>query len=445
MNPQLFGPVSDRLFAAGALDVFLTAVQMKKGRPGTLVTVLAPAGRARGALRRALPRDDDDRRAVRADVSARRSIARWVEVAVAGGPVRIKVAGRARRGAQRRAGVRRLPAHRRRDRPAGQGRAGRGAARPGARDPRSDDRSLISCHAALLPHDRDRLRQQPPAPRARPTRRSPPTSSRATSGSRAIDVRFVMGNDEHSQNVFRKARGAGPRAAGVLRPDGAASSATVWARLEHLVRRLHPHDRAAAPARPCRRWSSGRTTRGDIYEGALRGLVLRLLRGVQAGEGPGRRRCVRSTARSRTGSRRRTTSSGCRAYRDRLLAHYARASGVRRARVAAQRDAAAARRRPRGHLGQPRRPGVGHSAAVRSDERRLRLVRRADQLRRGGRATARDDALFDTLVAGRPARDRQGHHAVPLRRLAGDADERRAARCRGRSSATAGCCSRARR
>ena len=42
MNPQLFGPVSDRLFAAGALDVFLTAVQMKKGRPGTLLTVLSP-------------------------------------------------------------------------------------------------------------------------------------------------------------------------------------------------------------------------------------------------------------------------------------------------------------------------------------------------------------------------------------------------------------------
>ncbi|HEX7779684.1 MAG TPA: nickel pincer cofactor biosynthesis protein LarC, partial [Vicinamibacterales bacterium] len=42
MSPQLFGPVSDRLFAAGALDVFLTAAQMKKGRPGTLLTILAP-------------------------------------------------------------------------------------------------------------------------------------------------------------------------------------------------------------------------------------------------------------------------------------------------------------------------------------------------------------------------------------------------------------------
>jgi hypothetical protein len=41
MNPQLFGPVMDQLLAAGALDVYFASVQMKKGRPGTLVTVLA--------------------------------------------------------------------------------------------------------------------------------------------------------------------------------------------------------------------------------------------------------------------------------------------------------------------------------------------------------------------------------------------------------------------
>lgn len=41
MNPQLFGPLMDRLHAAGALDVFYAPVMMKKSRPGTLVTVLA--------------------------------------------------------------------------------------------------------------------------------------------------------------------------------------------------------------------------------------------------------------------------------------------------------------------------------------------------------------------------------------------------------------------
>ena len=49
------------------------------------------------------------------------------------------------------------------------------------------------------------------------------------------------------------------------------------------------------------------------------------------------------------------------------------------------------------------------------------------------------------VVAGRPARRRQGHHALPRRRLAGDADGARARRCRGRCSATAGSTSRARR
>src|SRR5687768_4116414 len=42
MNPQLFGPLMDALMAAGALDVFYTPVQMKKSRPGTLVTIIAP-------------------------------------------------------------------------------------------------------------------------------------------------------------------------------------------------------------------------------------------------------------------------------------------------------------------------------------------------------------------------------------------------------------------
>jgi len=45
MNPQLFGPLLDALLAAGALDVFYTPVQMKKSRPGTLVTVIAPPAR----------------------------------------------------------------------------------------------------------------------------------------------------------------------------------------------------------------------------------------------------------------------------------------------------------------------------------------------------------------------------------------------------------------
>ncbi len=40
MIPELVGELADTLRAAGALDVFLTPVQMKKSRPGTLLTLL---------------------------------------------------------------------------------------------------------------------------------------------------------------------------------------------------------------------------------------------------------------------------------------------------------------------------------------------------------------------------------------------------------------------
>jgi pyridinium-3,5-bisthiocarboxylic acid mononucleotide nickel chelatase len=41
LNPQLIGYIVDRALAEGARDVFTTPVQMKKNRPGTLLTILA--------------------------------------------------------------------------------------------------------------------------------------------------------------------------------------------------------------------------------------------------------------------------------------------------------------------------------------------------------------------------------------------------------------------
>ena len=46
MTPQNFAYVTERLLEAGALDVFTFAGQMKKGRPGHLLQVLAPVDRS---------------------------------------------------------------------------------------------------------------------------------------------------------------------------------------------------------------------------------------------------------------------------------------------------------------------------------------------------------------------------------------------------------------
>jgi uncharacterized protein (TIGR00299 family) protein len=93
MSPQLFGPVSDALFGAGALDVFLTPISMKKGRPGTLLTVLAPVSLRETVC--ALLFRETTTIGVRFEQVERETLDRtWVDVATPGGSVRIKVARR---------------------------------------------------------------------------------------------------------------------------------------------------------------------------------------------------------------------------------------------------------------------------------------------------------------------------------------------------------------
>jgi uncharacterized protein (TIGR00299 family) protein len=90
MNPQIYGYFLEKALGAGALDVYTTPVQMKKNRPGTLLSVLCKpqdtnalmtlifaetttfGARSYRAQRRVLPRE-------------------WVSVATEYGDVRIKV------------------------------------------------------------------------------------------------------------------------------------------------------------------------------------------------------------------------------------------------------------------------------------------------------------------------------------------------------------------
>jgi uncharacterized protein (TIGR00299 family) protein len=93
MTPQLFGPVGEQLLAAGALDVFLTPIYMKKGRPGTLLTVLGrPEDRERLS---ALIFRETTSIGLRVERVERETLdRRWDDVTVDGGRVRIKVASR---------------------------------------------------------------------------------------------------------------------------------------------------------------------------------------------------------------------------------------------------------------------------------------------------------------------------------------------------------------
>jgi uncharacterized protein (TIGR00299 family) protein len=96
MNPQLFGPLMERLHQAGALDVFYAPVQMKKNRPGTLVTVVA-----RPELREALSGllfAETTTIGVRHHEMERDCLEREIRsVATPLGPIRFKIARRAGR------------------------------------------------------------------------------------------------------------------------------------------------------------------------------------------------------------------------------------------------------------------------------------------------------------------------------------------------------------
>jgi uncharacterized protein (TIGR00299 family) protein len=93
MNPQLFGPLMDRLAGAGALDVFYGAVQMKKNRPGTLVTVIAPPDRREAIV--GLLFAETTTIGVRYDEMLRDRLEREIRtIETPLGAVRVKVAGR---------------------------------------------------------------------------------------------------------------------------------------------------------------------------------------------------------------------------------------------------------------------------------------------------------------------------------------------------------------
>jgi uncharacterized protein (TIGR00299 family) protein len=96
MNPQIFGAVMDQLYAAGALEVFYIPVQMKKNRPGTLLTVVARPEQ-RGAMSDVIFRETTTIGLRHYDVDRECLERKTITVETPLGPVRFKVASRSGR------------------------------------------------------------------------------------------------------------------------------------------------------------------------------------------------------------------------------------------------------------------------------------------------------------------------------------------------------------
>lgn len=91
LNPQVFGYVMDRLLEEGALDVFGMPAQMKKNRPGTLLTVLCKPEDASRFTQ--LIFTETTTLGVRRREEVRQTLARrWENVRTQWGEVRIKIA-----------------------------------------------------------------------------------------------------------------------------------------------------------------------------------------------------------------------------------------------------------------------------------------------------------------------------------------------------------------
>jgi pyridinium-3,5-bisthiocarboxylic acid mononucleotide nickel chelatase len=91
LNPQVFGYVMDRLLQDGALDAFGVPVQMKKNRPGMLLTVLAkPEDAAR--LTQIIFSETTTLGVRRRDESRQTLARKWITVTTKWGDVRLKIA-----------------------------------------------------------------------------------------------------------------------------------------------------------------------------------------------------------------------------------------------------------------------------------------------------------------------------------------------------------------
>ena len=260
-------------------------------------------------------------------------------------------------------------------------------------------------HRARL-HDDHRRRARPLAPPARRRRQLPHRHRRA----RPEDPAGGRGRRASTPQEFADAHRA-------------RSSREAWERLDiandDFIRTTEPRHqrgrrRAAAARATTPATSSSTSTRASTA--SLRGVLHR-------GRAARPATCARSTSARSSDFEEENYFFRLSRFEDRLLDWYA-------AHPDGDRSPSSERNEALGLIRQGLRDfsisrtslDVGHPAAVGPEPRRLRLVRRADQLPHRGRLRRPTASASTDVVAGRLPPDRQGHHPLPLRVLAGDAD-----------------------
>ena len=243
-----------------------------------------------------------------------------------------------------------------------------------------------------------------------------------------FDVHFVMGNDEHSQNVFRKAKELGEEPLAYC-DRMAVEFLDVWRRLDlsfdDFIRTTEPRHRAGVQELIRRI-----TAAGDIYEGHYEGWYCVSCEAFKQEKDLVEGLCPIHRTKP-DWIREKNHFFRLSKYQDRLLKHFAeqpefltpdiRRNEILRLIEGGLDDISVSRAGQSWGIPMPQDPSsvvyVWFDALI-------------NYISAVGLGT--DEALLAQVVARRPARHWQGHHPVPHRDLAGDADE-----CR-RGAAAAG-------
>ena len=423
MNPQMFGVVMDRLYAAGALEVFYVPVQMKKNRPGTLLTVVAPP-----ALRSALTDivfAETTTIGLRYGEVDRECLPREIiSVETPVGAVRFKVAWRGGRvinaAPEFEDCVRLAAAHN--------------------LSVKAVQALAVDAYGAARTGGRDRIRREGIVSRFFLTTAIDYVNSRPHLGTAyekimadviarykrlcGVDTYFLMGNDEHSQNVFRKAseEGVPPLVyCDRMEQEFRATWRALNLSFDDFIRTTEPRHRAGVTYLAQRIYDAG-----DIYEGVYEGWycvgceAFKQEKDLVDGKCP-LHLTIPQWISEKNYFFRLSKYQG--ALQDHFDAHPeflqpdTRRNEILRLLDSGLEDISVSRAGQSWGIPLPFDPAsvvyvwfdalINYASAV-------------------GLGT--DPGEARALVAGRSARHRQGHHAVPHGDLAGDADERRARR-----------------